>query len=86
VLIGCASGTVLIGRASGTVLIGRASGTVLIGRASGTVLIGRASGTTGHWISTDSMESAIRLTATTSEAMASAGNSVSHQYPAARYW
>ena len=37
-------------------------------------------------LSTASMESATRLIATTSEAIASAGNSISHQYPAARYW
>ena len=36
--------------------------------------------------STASIESAMRLIATTSEAIASAGNSTSHQYPAPRYW
>ena len=39
----------------------------------------------GHCASTDSIASETRLTATTSEAIASAGKSVSHQYPAARY-
>src|SRR5262249_8027440 len=40
----------------------------------------------GHRMSTASIESPMRLTATTSEAIARAGNNVSHQYPAARYW
>src|SRR5207248_11356993 len=47
---------------------------------------GQGRSVAGHWMSTASMESAMRLMATTSEAIASAGKSVCHQYPAARYW
>src|SRR5581483_11131802 len=55
-------------------------------RPAGGQPAGRRRSVAGHWMTTASMESAMRLMATTSEAIASAGKSVCHQYPAARYW
>src|SRR5260370_1067989 len=40
----------------------------------------------GHGTTTASIQPAMRLIPTTSDAIASAGNSVSHQYPPARHW
>src|SRR5215831_16181945 len=55
-------------------------------RPAGEAAAGLGGSVGGHRMSTASMESAMRLMATTSEAIASAAKSTSHQYPAPRYW